>query len=118
MDFDHSYSFVYSKRPGTPAADLPDNVDLATKKERLATFQQVIMDSTIAKTKAMVGQTVTVLVEELSDRMAGHLHASAENTRSVVFKGDKDLLGKLVDVHITDYKGPHMVAGELVAVVG
>lgn len=118
LDFDHSYSFVYSKRPGTPAADLPDNVDLATKKERLATFQQVIMDSTIAKTKAMVGQTVTVLVEELSDRMAGHLHASAENTRSVVFKGDTDLLGKLVDVHITDYKGPHMVAGEFVAVVG
>ncbi len=118
LDFDHSYSFVYSKRPGTPASDLPDNVDLATKKQRLAIFQKVIVDSTIAKTKAMLGQTITVLVEEPSDRMPGYLHASAENTRSVIFAGDNGLLGKFVKVHITDYKGPHMVAGELVAVVG
>ncbi|MDO4250391.1 MAG: tRNA (N6-isopentenyl adenosine(37)-C2)-methylthiotransferase MiaB, partial [Moraxella sp.] len=84
LDFDHSYSFIYSKRPGTPAADLPDNVELAVKKERLATFQKVIVDSTLAKTKAMIGQTVRVLVESHADRVAGHLLGTADNTRSVV----------------------------------
>lgn len=118
LDFDHSYSFIYSKRPGTPAADLPDNVDLATKKARLATFQQVILDSTFAKTRAMIGTVVPVLVEEKSDRMDGHLHGSAENTRSVVFVGGDELLGKFVNVKITEFVGPHMVKGELVAVIG
>lgn len=118
LDFDHSYSFIYSKRPGTPASDLPDNVDLSTKKQRLATFQKVIVDSTIAKTQAMIGQIHTVLVEEQSDRFAGQLHASAENTRSVVFKGDDSLVGKFVKVKVTDFVGPHLVKGEFVEIVG
>lgn len=117
LDFDHSYSFIYSKRPGTPAADLTDNVSLATKKERLAIFQQVILDSTFAKTQAMVGKIVPVLVEEKSDRMAGYLHASAENTRSVLFLGDDSLLGKFVNVKINEFVGPHMVKGELIDII-
>lgn len=117
LDFDHSYSFIYSKRPGTPASELPDNVSYDTKKDRLATFQKVILDSTFSKTHAMVGTTVPVLVEEKSDRMAGFLHGSAENTRSVVFMGDDDLLGKLVNVKISEFIGPHMVKGEFVSVI-
>lgn len=93
-------------------------MDLATKKARLATFQQVILDSTFAKTRAMIGTVVPVLVEEKSDRMDGHLHGSAENTRSVVFVGGDELLGKFVNVKITEFVGPHMVKGELVAVIG
>ncbi|HAR76215.1 MAG TPA: tRNA (N6-isopentenyl adenosine(37)-C2)-methylthiotransferase MiaB, partial [Psychrobacter sp.] len=60
LNFDHSYSFIYSKRPGTPAAELPDDVSFKTKKERLAEFQKVIIDSTLAKTHEMVGTTTRV----------------------------------------------------------
>lgn len=118
LDFDHSYSFIYSKRPGTPASELPDNVSLSTKKERLATFQEVIKASTFAKTSAMVGQTVRVLVEEPANRRDGYLHGTADNTRSVIFKGDTALLGKFVMVHITCAISMHLVEGELVEVLG
>lgn len=117
LDFDHSYSFIYSKRPGTPASELPDNVELATKKERLAAFQQVILDSTFAKTRAMIGTTIPVLVEEKSNRING-LHGTAENTRSVIFEGSDELLGKFVNVKITEFVGPHMVKGEFVDIIG
>ncbi|STZ62756.1 (Dimethylallyl)adenosine tRNA methylthiotransferase MiaB [Moraxella lacunata] len=118
LDFDHSYSFIYSKRPGTPASDLPDNVSFETKKERLATFQEVIKESTFAKTRAMVGQTVRVLVEERANRRDGYLHGTADNTRSVIFRGSDELLGKFVNVRIDKAISMHLVEGELVAVLG
>ena len=118
LDFDHSYSFIYSKRPGTPASDLPDNIDIATKKARLAAFQQVIIDSTWAKTQGMVGQTVRVLVEQHGDRNPEFLMGTADNTRTVLFKGDDALIGKLVMVKVTRAMSPHLVEGELVEVLG
>lgn len=118
LDFDHSYSFIYSKRPGTPASDLPDNVDIATKKARLAAFQQVIIDSTWEKTQGMVGQTVRVLVEQHGDRNPEFLMGTADNTRTVLFKGDDALIGKLVMVKVTRAMSPHLVEGELVEVLG
>ena len=118
LDFDHSYSFIYSKRPGTPASDLPDNIDMATKKARLAAFQQVIIDSTWAKTQGMVGQTVRVLVEQHGDRNPEFLMGTADNTRTVLFKGDDALIGKLVMVKVTRAMSPHLVEGELVEVLG
>ncbi|STY90952.1 tRNA (N6-isopentenyl adenosine(37)-C2)-methylthiotransferase MiaB [Moraxella bovis] len=118
LDFDHSYSFIYSKRPGTPASDLPDNVSFETKKERLATFQEVIKDSTFAKTRAMVGQTVRVLVEERANRKDGYLHGTADNTRSVIFRGGDELLGKFVNVRIDKAISMHLVEGEMMAVLG
>nr|WP_313093030.1 tRNA (N6-isopentenyl adenosine(37)-C2)-methylthiotransferase MiaB [Moraxella sp. CTOTU48268] len=117
LDFDHSYSFIYSKRPGTPASDLPDNVDMATKKARLAAFQQVIIDSTWEKTQGMVGQTVRVLVEQHGDRNPEFLMGTADNTRTVLFKGDDALIGKLVMVKVTRAMSPHLVEGELVEVL-
>ena len=118
LDFDHSYSFIYSKRPGTPASDLPDNIDIATKKARLAEFQKVIVDSTWAKTQGMVGQTVRVLVEQHGDRNPEFLMGTADNTRTVLFKGDDALIGKLVMVKVTRAMSPHLVEGELVEVLG
>ena len=118
LDFDHSYSFIYSKRPGTPASDLPDNIDIATKKARLAAFQQVIIDSTWAKTQGMVGQIVRVLVEQHGDRNPEFLMGTADNTRTVLFKGDDTLIGKLVMVKVTRAMSPHLVEGELVEVLG
>lgn len=117
LDFDHSYSFIYSKRPGTPASDLPDNIDIATKKARLAAFQQVIIDSTWEKTQGMVGQTVRVLVEQHGDRNPEFLMGTADNTRTVLFKGDDALIGKLVMVKVTRAMSPHLVEGELVEVL-
>ena len=118
LDFDHSYSFIYSKRPGTPASDLPDNIDIATKKARLAAFQQVIIDSTWAKTQGMVGQIVRVLVEQHGDRNPEFLMGTADNTRTVLFKGDDALIGKLVMVKVTRAMSPHLVEGELVDILG
>ena len=118
LDFDHSYSFIYSKRPGTPASDLPDNIDIATKKARLAAFQKVIVDSTWAKTQGMVGQNVRVLVEQHGDRNPEFLMGTADNTRTVLFKGDDALIGKLVMVKVTRAMSPHLVEGELVEVLG
>ncbi len=113
LDFDHSYSFIYSKRPGTPASELPDNVDMATKKARLAEFQEVIKASTWQKTQNMLGKTVRVLVEEHADRNPEFLLGTADNTRSVMFKGDNQLIGKFVSVTITKALSPHLVEGEL-----
>lgn len=118
LDFDHSYSFIYSKRPGTPASDLPDNIDIATKKARLAAFQQVIIDSTWAKTQGMVDQTVRVLVEQHGDRNPEFLMGTADNTRTVLFKGDEALIGKLVMVKVTRAMSPHLVEGELMDILG
>lgn len=116
LDYDHSYSFVYSKRPGTPAADLPDDVSLETKKARLAKFQELINRSTIEKTKAMVGTQQTVLIEKLADRKAGYVLGTAENTRSVQFKGDASMIGKFATVNITDYVSHHLVGGEMLEI--
>lgn len=117
LDFDHSYSFIYSKRPGTPAADLPDNVDMATKKARLAKFQEVIKNSTWQKTQNMIGKTVRVLVEEHADRNPEFLLGTADNTRSVLFKGQDELIGKFVNVRITKAISLHLVEGDLIEVL-
>ena len=121
LNFDHSYSFIYSKRPGTPAAELPDDVSFKTKKARLAEFQQVIIDSTLQKSHDMVGTTTRVLVEQVANRHPDCLIGTADNTRSVMFKYDEDkideLLGKIVSVRITDFVSPHMVKGELVEIL-
>ena len=118
LDFDHSYSFIYSKRPGTPASELPDNVSLEVKKQRLATFQDVIVKSTWQKTQDMVGKTVRVLVEEHASRSPEHLLGTADNTRSVMFKGDDDLIGKFVTVKVIRAVSPHLVEGELAEILG
>ena len=66
----------------------------------------------------MVGQTARVLVEQTADRYPDHLLGTADNTRSVMFKGEKDLMGQFVLVKIDEFISPHMVKGELVEVLG
>ncbi|WP_131667804.1 tRNA (N6-isopentenyl adenosine(37)-C2)-methylthiotransferase MiaB [Psychrobacter pygoscelis] len=121
LDFDHSYSFIYSKRPGTPAAELPDDVRLETKKERLAEFQKVIVESTHQKTRDMVGTIQRVLVEQVANRYPDHLIGTADNTRSVIFPYPEsemdELMGKIVSVRVTEYISPHMVQGEMLEVL-
>nr|VFK36412.1 MAG: tRNA-2-methylthio-N6-dimethylallyladenosine synthase [Candidatus Kentron sp. SD]VFK38678.1 MAG: tRNA-2-methylthio-N6-dimethylallyladenosine synthase [Candidatus Kentron sp. SD]VFK78774.1 MAG: tRNA-2-methylthio-N6-dimethylallyladenosine synthase [Candidatus Kentron sp. SD] len=102
VGFDQSFSFLFSPRPGTPAADLPNDVELAVKKRRLARLQARI--STIANEvgHAMVGSVQNVLVERPSKKDPKWMAGRTENNRVVNFTGNSSLIGKFVDVRITD----------------
>ena len=101
-DMDHSYSFIYSARPGTPAADLADDTPLAVKKERLQRLKDLISASTLNKTRAMVGSRQKILVESPSTRYPGHWVGSTFNQRIVHFAAtETDLAGRLIEVEIS-----------------
>ncbi len=101
-DMDHSYSFIYSARPGTPAADLVDDTPLAVKKERLQRLKDLISASTLDKTRAMVGSRQKILVESPSTRYPGHWVGSTFNQRIVHFAAtETDLAGRLIEVEIS-----------------
>ena len=113
LDFDHSYSFIYSKRPGTPASELPDSTPDAVKKQRLAQVQQWIKRSSIDKTDAMLGTIQRVLIEKVSDKDPNLLVGTADNTRLVSFIGDAAWVGRFAEIEITDIKTLNFVYGEL-----
>ena len=114
VGFDQSFSFIYSQRPGTPAATLPDPVDLATKKERLAELQSRIDTNARAISESMVGSTQRVLVEGHAKRDSAELSARTENNRVVNFPGPASLIGRMVDVRITQAMS-HSLRGRLPA---
>ncbi len=111
VDYDHSYSFIYSKRPGTPASELPDNTSEEDKKERLAILKARIKQNTERKTRAMLGTTQRVLVEKVSDRDQDYMVGSAENTRQVLLPRNDALIGKFVDVVIDQIMSINTVRG-------
>ena len=101
IGFDMSFSFIYSARPGTPAADLPDDVDMEVKKQRLAILQQRINQNAQDISRKMVGSTQRILVDGFSKKDPGQLKGRTENNRVVNFQcDDTDLIGKFVDVTI------------------
>jgi tRNA-2-methylthio-N6-dimethylallyladenosine synthase len=102
LGFDHSYSFIYSPRPGTPAADLVDDVTGAEKKERLQRLQNKINETAFAISKSMIDSIQTVLVEGTSKKDGRELSGRTENHRVVNFPGDPRMIGQFVDVLITD----------------
>ena len=112
VNFDHSFSFIYSPRPGTPAASLPDDVPLAVKKQRLALLQQRINQQTADFSRAMVGTTQRILVSGPAKKQPDQLSGRTENNRVVNFKGDSSLIGQFVDVTITEAL-PNSLRGEL-----
>ena len=114
IDFDQSFSFIYSARPGTPAAALPDNTPLAVKKERLARLQQDIAARAERFSKAMIGTVQRVLVEGPSRKSANQVSGRTENNRVTNFDGSTDLVGRFVDVRITEAL-PNSLQGEMVA---
>ena len=113
LDFDHSYSFVYSKRPGTPAAEIEDDLPESVKKERLAKVQHWIKQSSIRKTDAMLGTTQRVLIEKISDKEPNLLLGTADNTRLVTFIGDPSWVGRFGEIEVTEIKTLNLVYGEL-----
>ena len=113
MAFDTSFSFIYSARPGTPAADFADDVDIAIKKERLKRLQAYINQNALAISESMVGTVQTVLVEGLSKKNQLQVTGRTENNRVVNFTGHPRLRGQFVDVMITEAL-PNSLRGRLV----
>lgn len=102
VGFDQSFSFIYSRRPGTPAADLQDDVSDAEKHARLERLQKHINAHALEISRAMVGSVQTVLVEGPSKKDPNELTGKTENMRSVNFAGHPRLVGQFIDVVITE----------------
>ncbi len=102
IDFDHSFSFIYSIRPGTPAADLEDNIPLQVKKQRLAKLQQKINSNAQRFSRQMVGSVQKILVERESRKDTAQISGRTENNRVVNFTGPQELIGQFVNVTITE----------------
>jgi tRNA-2-methylthio-N6-dimethylallyladenosine synthase len=113
IGFDHSFSFIYSRRPGTPAAELPDDVPHDVKQARLARLQHVINNSTQQISREMVGTVQRILVDRPSRKDASEMSGRTENNRVVNFKGPASLIGEFVDVQITE-AFTNSLRGELV----
>ncbi|CAM2905131.1 tRNA (N6-isopentenyl adenosine(37)-C2)-methylthiotransferase MiaB [Vibrio rarus] len=102
VDFDMSFSFIFSPRPGTPAADYPCDVPEQEKKDRLWELQQTVNAQAMRYSRQMLGTVQRVLVEGPSKKNLMELRARTENSRVVNFEGSADLIGQFVDVEITD----------------
>ena len=103
IGFDHSFSFIFSARPGTPAAELADDTPMEIKKRRLSILQSRITQQAQAISQAMVGSTQRILVDGYSKKDPGELKGRTENNRIVNFRyADDDLIGKFVDVIIEE----------------
>ena len=102
VGFDQSFSFIYSARPGTPAASLLDNTTDLIKKHRLGILQDVIASNAAAISQQMVGQVYSVLVDSVSRKSETQVAGRTENNRVVNFTGDETLIGQFADVRITE----------------
>ena len=102
IGFDQSFSFVYSPRPGTPAAGLADDTPMEVKKQRLEILQARINQQAQAISQSMVGTTQRVLVEKLSKKRSNQVAGRTENMRWVNFDADPSCIGQFVDVIITE----------------
>ncbi|CAK9885736.1 MAG: tRNA-2-methylthio-N(6)-dimethylallyladenosine synthase [Candidatus Erwinia impunctatus] len=113
VNFDMSFSFIYSARPGTPAADLPDDVTEDEKKQRLWILQERINQQAMAWSRRMLGTVQRVLVEGTSRKNLMELSGRTENNRVVNFEGIPAMIGKFVDVEIVDVY-PNSLRGVIV----
>ncbi len=112
IQFDVSFSFIFSPRPGTPAADMPDDVPMEVKKERLYRLQQLNNTHAQQISRQMHGTEQRILVEGPSKQDPMQLRGRTENNRVVNFDGTPDLIGQFVDVTITEVL-PHSLRGTL-----
>ena len=112
LAFDGSFSFLYSPRPGTPAAQLEDATPLQEKRERLQRLQAQLEAQAAAASAALVGSTQRVLVQGASKKSAAELAGRTANNRVVNFPGDAQLAGRFADVRITGARA-HTLRGEL-----
>jgi tRNA-2-methylthio-N6-dimethylallyladenosine synthase len=116
VGFDQSFTFIYSRRPGTPAAALPDEVPLEVKQERLAQLQAQLDAQHRAINERMVGTVQRVLVERPAKKDVRELAGRTENNRWVNFAGPPGLMDRFVDVLVTEAR-PHSLRGRLATAV-
>nr|WP_067286275.1 tRNA (N6-isopentenyl adenosine(37)-C2)-methylthiotransferase MiaB [Marinobacterium profundum] len=115
IGFDNSFSFVYSRRPGTPAADLPDTVSEDTKKMHLKILQERIVQQAMGISRRMVGTVQRILVNGYSRKDPGELSGRTENNRVVNFRStNPDLIGHFADIRILDAYA-NSLRGELIS---
>ena len=112
IECDQSYCFIYSRRPGTPAAALPDELTYDEKQQRLARLQALLDAQSLAISRRMVGSTQRVLVERHAKRDDSELAGRTENNRWVNFAGPASLIDSFVDVEVTEAR-PHSLRGQL-----
>lgn len=112
IGFDNSFSFIYSKRPGTPAANFPDDTPMSVKKQRLQQLQARLQSQAEAYSKSMVSSTQRVLITGLSKKNKAELAGRTECNRVVNFLGPKDLIGQFANVAITEAL-PNSLRGRL-----
>jgi tRNA-2-methylthio-N6-dimethylallyladenosine synthase len=112
VQFDASFSFMYSPRPGTPAASLPDQVPRSVKQERLARLQAALEANAGRISREMVGSTQRILVEGPSKRNPAEISGRTENNRVANFPGSHRLIGSMAEVRITEAL-PHSLRGEI-----
>lgn len=115
VGFDRSFSFIYSQRPGTPAAGLPDDVPMEVKKARLKRLQDLLNRQTQEISDSMVGTEQRVLVERASTKDAAMMAGRTENSRVVNFHAPEHVMGKFVTVKITE-AFPNSLRGDFVAI--
>jgi len=113
VGFDQSFSFIYSARPGTPAASFADDTPMSVKKERLSILQARINQQAMEISRGMVGSVQSVLVEKPSKKDPRQLAGRTENMRWVNFDGDPSCIGQFVDVVITEAL-PNSLRGRMV----
>ena len=111
---DQSFSFLYSRRPGTPAASLPDEVDLTVRQERLSRLQAQLETQAGAISEGMVGTVQRILVERAARKNAHELAGRTENNRWVNFAGPASLINQFADVVITELRA-HTLRGRLLS---
>jgi tRNA-2-methylthio-N6-dimethylallyladenosine synthase len=114
VGFDHSFSFIYSRRPGTPAAELPDDVPREVKQQRLERLQRRIGEMAAEIAAGMVGSVQRVLVDRPARKDPRQLAGRTENNRVVNFDGPPELIGRFVEVRITEAL-PNSLRGRLSA---
>lgn len=114
VNFDVSYSFIYSARPGTPAADMVDDVSNDEKKQRLYILQDRINQQAMTMSRRMVGTTQRILVEGTSRKNIMEFTGRSENNRGVNFEGTPEMVGKFVDVEITEVSTNNSLRGKVV----
>jgi tRNA-2-methylthio-N6-dimethylallyladenosine synthase len=113
VGFDQSFSFIYSARPGTPAAALPGGLPREVTQPRLARLQALVNQQAVAISRRMIGTEQRILVERQSTRSARELAGRTENNRWVNFAGDPSLTGRFVVVRITEAM-PNSLRGRLI----
>jgi tRNA-2-methylthio-N6-dimethylallyladenosine synthase len=113
INFDNSFSFIYSKRPGTPASNLADDITDEIKKKRLARLQEKLLQQMDKHSEAMLNTVQHILADGLSKKNPGEITGRTESNRLVHFKGSPELIGKIIPVKITGVKRTAL-SGEII----